>query len=106
MGKLNEALQLLAHLGIAHGDAPTKQAHGGKNGKATKRGPGRYAVGGEPGTRIAKQRPQRAYAALMAAWASKRVTNWNGFADKHGACTFVGQPRRVWLAGISAQRGY
>lgn len=26
--------------------------------------------------------------------------------DAHGTFTLVGQPRRVWLAGISAQRGY
>lgn len=106
MGKLNEALQLLAYLGIAHGDAPSKQAHGGKNGKATKSGPGRYPVGGEPGTRIAKQRPQRAYVALMAAWAS-RVIQIPEYSDSHGAFTLVGKnPRRKWLAGVSSQRGY
>jgi hypothetical protein len=79
----------------------------------------------------------RAYVALMAAWASKRVPKWEGPRDEHGAYTLVGsvyemegedlQPtsrehlfggsvangghtqytaRRIWLAGVSAQRGY
>ena len=26
--------------------------------------------------------------------------------DGHGAVTFVGKPRRVWLGGVSSQRGY
>lgn len=60
----------------------------------------------------------RAYVALTAAWASKRVVKWDGARDEHGAYTLVGseyigvdggdtyRPRRKWLAGISAQRGY
>lgn len=57
----------------------------------------------------------RAYVALCAAWAQKRVINWKGKRDEHGAFTLVGRGelpgvgidgRRVWLAGISAQRGY
>jgi hypothetical protein len=49
----------------------------------------------------------RAYVALCAAWAQKRVTTPN----THGAITFIGGRdsegnRRVWLGGISAQRGY
>jgi hypothetical protein len=77
----------------------------------------------------------RAYVALVAAWASKRETNWKGPRDEHGAYTCVGSmyavigmrpdessehvfeagqddgepfytARRKWLAGISAQRGY
>lgn len=57
----------------------------------------------------------RAYVALCEAWAQKRVINWKGGRDEHGAYTLVGRGempngrtdgRRVWLAGISAQRGY
>lgn len=58
----------------------------------------------------------RSYVALMAAWASKRIVNWKGLRDEHGAYTLVGlgtihaesgrKWRRKWLAGISAQRGY
>ena len=52
----------------------------------------------------------RAYVALMAAWASKRVPKWSGSRDANGApFTLVGRnpdgTRRIWLAGISAQRG-
>jgi hypothetical protein len=72
----------------------------------------------------------RASDALMAAWASKRVTKAK-LRDEHGAYTLVGRPyeldgikpgphehehsgssdgvyvvQRKWLAGISAQRGY
>ena len=104
-----------------------------KNASATKSGPGRYHKGGKPASRIGKARPVRAYAALMAAWASKRVTKAK-HRDEHGAYTPVGgtytieggtpsksehvmaagvgdgegfyTARRIWLAGISAQRGY
>ena len=64
---------------------------------------------GDMGKRI------RAYVALCAAWAQKRVINWKGRRDEHGAYTLVGRGelpngvtdgRRMWLAGISAQRGY
>jgi hypothetical protein len=48
----------------------------------------------------------RAYVALMAAWASKRIVNWNGARDEHGAYTITGSGGRKWLGGISAQRGY
>lgn len=73
--------------------------------------------------------------ALMAAWAAKRVTNWQGPRDgAGGAYTLTGSAytvqgatpttrdhvmsagvgdgegfytaRRIWLAGISAQRGF
>jgi hypothetical protein len=57
----------------------------------------------------------RAYVALIAAWASKRITK-AAHRDKHGAYTLVGRHpwagvegvsgRRIWLGGISAQRGY
>ena len=93
-----------------------------KHSSATKSGPGRYSKHGEPGTRITKQRKKtRAYVALMAAWASKVVPKWEGPRDEYGAYTLVGRnpvtkytpdnikshmPRRMWLAGISAQRGY
>lgn len=105
-----------------------------KRASATKRGPGRYGTGGEPGNRIAKARPIRAYKALMAAWAAKRVAKWQGPRDEHGVVFLIGKPyalegahptsrelvlegwvdgdefgytvQRKWLAGISAQRGY
>lgn len=75
----------------------------------------------------------RASDALMAAWASKRVTK-TALRDEHGALTLVGKPyelvnvhpttrefvlsggvdgddffytvQRKWLAGVSAQRGF
>lgn len=101
---------------------------------ATKRGPGRKHRAGAPGTRLTKARPQRAYVALMAAWASKRITKAE-VRDENGAYVCVGPvyevegmapdtsrehvtaswvhgedmgytARRKWLAGISAQRGY
>lgn len=101
---------------------------------ATKRGPGRKHRAGEPGNRLTKARPQRAYVALMAAWAAKRITKAE-LRDEHSAYTLVGSTyevegmapdtsrehvtsswvhgedmgytaRRKWLAGISAQRGY
>lgn len=82
--------------------------------RATKKGPGRYHKGGEPGNRLTKERPMRAYLALLAAWAARRVSTWKGPFDKHGAFTWTGRirhpevtsARRPWLAGISAQRGY
>lgn len=68
-------------------------------GHATKKGPGRRHRGGKPGNRLAKERPLRAYKALMDAWAQKRIINWQGKRDERGAaCTMVGQnPRRVWV---------
>lgn len=101
---------------------------------ATKSGPGRKHRAGEAGNRLTKPRPQRAYVALMAAWAAKRITK-AALRDEHGAYTCVGPvyevegmgpdtdrehvtsswvhgeemgytARRKWLAGISAQRGY
>jgi hypothetical protein len=77
-----------------------------KRASATKSGPGRYAQHGKPGNRIGKARPVRAYKALLAAWAAKRVPKWEGKRDEHGAYTVVGFMGRKWLAGISAQRGY
>jgi hypothetical protein len=44
-----------------------------KNASATKKGPGRFHQGGEPGNRLKKQKPLRAYRALMAYFASKRT---------------------------------
>jgi hypothetical protein len=105
-----------------------------KRASATKAGPGRYHSGGEPGNRIGKDRPVRAYKALLAAWAAKRTTKWQGPRDEHGVVFLIGKPyalegvhptsrelvlegwvdgedygytvQRKWLAGISAQRGY
>lgn len=85
-----------------------------KRPSATKSGPGRYHQSGEPGTRISKPRKVRAYVALLAAWASKVVPKTTNHSDEHGAYTLIGKagridypsPRRKWLAGISAQRGY
>jgi hypothetical protein len=76
----------------------------------------------------------RAADALEAAWASKRIPNWKGPRDEHGALTLIGKPyelegvhptslevvlegwvdgeafgykvQRKWLAGVSAQRGF
>jgi hypothetical protein len=48
----------------------------------------------------------RAADALEASWASKRIPNWKGPRDAHGAYTTTGTAGRKWLAGISAQRGY
>lgn len=48
----------------------------------------------------------RAYVALCAAWAAKRVPKWEGRRDEHGAYTVTGSGGRKWLAGVSAQRGY
>jgi hypothetical protein len=105
-----------------------------RNASATKSGPGRKHRSGEPGNRLTKARPQRAYVALMAAWASKRITKAE-LRDEHGAYTCVGSTyevegmapdtdrehvisswvhgedmgytaRRKWLAGVSAQRGH
>lgn len=62
----------------------------------------------------------RAYKALMNAWASKRITK-APLRDEHGAYTLIGRHatkgpisftdaafsgRRMWVAGISSQRGY
>ena len=56
----------------------------------------------------------RAYKALMDAAASKRITKAR-LRDEHGAYTLVGRNelpngitggRRIWLAGVSAQRGF
>jgi hypothetical protein len=131
--KLNQAQRLLASIGLAVESDP-KHAHGSKNASATKAGAGRYHRAGEPGNRLTKPRPQRAYVALMAAWASKRITKTE-LRDEHGAYTCVGSTyevegmapdtdrehvtsswvhgddmgytaRRKWLAGVSAQRGH
>lgn len=110
----NAAQRLMESIG-APIDAIVKQAHGNKNASASKRGPGRYAESGKPGNRLSKDRKTRAYVALTAAWASKRVPNWKGDTDPTGAYTLIGRRfdpetgeylRRKWLAGISAQRGY
>ena len=76
-----------------------------KRASATKAGPGRYHRGGKPGNRISKDRPVRAYKALLAAWAARRPPTTAHSRDMHGAYTLTGN-RRIWLAGISAQRGY
>jgi hypothetical protein len=111
-----------------------KQPNENTNPSATKRGPGRYHRGGEPGAKLAKARPVRAFKALMDAAAQKRVTK-APLRDEHGAYTTVGRTyeiegmapdtnrehvtsswvhgddmgytaRRKWLAGISERRGY
>lgn len=60
-----------------------------RNASATKSGPGRFHKAGKPGTRIAKARPARAYRALMAAWAQRRITKAK-LHDGHGAYTLTG----------------
>ena len=113
---MNAAQRIHQAIGYAVGEPQHKQAHGNQTSSATKRGPGRYAKGGEAGSRISKARPQRAYRALMAAWAAKRVTKVER-RDEHGSFTYTGRRdtfahadredgRRKWLAGISAQRGF
>jgi hypothetical protein len=56
---------------------PTRSAMTGEhagNASATKSGPGRWHKAGAPGNRLSKQKPLRAYRALMAYFASKRIT--------------------------------
>lgn len=36
----------------------------------------------------------------------KHVQHKHPLRDQHGAYTYTGDPRRVWLAGVSAQKGY
>lgn len=131
--KPNAAQQILARLGVAIGEVEQKQAHGGKNASASKAGPGRYAVAGKPGARLTKGRKIRAYVALGAAWAAKRITKAK-LRDEHGAICLIGKRydiegihptsrevvltgwvdgeqfgytvQRKWLGGLSAQRGY
>lgn len=43
--------------------------------------------------------------ALANHFTRKRVPKW-AHRDEIGAYTTVGKPGRIWLAGISAQRGY
>jgi hypothetical protein len=45
-----------------------------KRASATKSGPGRYATHGEPGHRLTKQKPLRAFRALMRHFAGMRVS--------------------------------
>ena len=105
----NAAQRLYESIGVPT-QAEAKQAHGDRNAKASKAGPGRYHSGGEPGNRIGKDRPVRAYKALLAAWAARLQPTSMHQRDEHGAYTLVGKDwqgeKRMWLAGISAQRGY
>ncbi len=100
-----------------------------KHPSATKRGPSRYHSAVKSG----KAKKTNFAAALMAHWAAKRAGSKahkakHTLRDEHGAITLVGaridyiEPRgepsplvqrlgadkcrRVWLAGISAQRGF
>ena len=82
-----------------------KQRHG----HATKRGPGRIHKDGA--FRNGKTKKMGFADAVMNAAAKKRAGAMKfGLRDKHGALTLTGKPivgpRRMWLAGISAQRGY
>lgn len=86
---MNAAQRIHQAIGYAVGEPQHKQAHGNQTASATKRGPGRYAKHGDAGSRIVKPRPSRAYRALMAAWAAKRVTK-AALRDEHGAYTLVG----------------
>ena len=87
-----------------------------KRPSATKSGPGRYHSPVNSG----KAKKTNFAAALMAHWAAKRAesnkhkVNHNR-RDMHGAVTLTGgktwehgpeHTRRIWLAGISAQRGF
>ena len=82
---------------------------------ATKRGPARIHKDGTH--RNGKQKPAMSFAAGIAnAAANNRAEVIKGrtFHDENGAYTRVGRTlsfngetiRRMWLAGISAQRGY
>ena len=127
--QLNPAQQLLAHLGVAIGESGANDL----SPSSTKRGPGRKARHGKTGTRLTKTHKTRAYVALMAAWASKRVTK-APLRDEHGAYTLIGSEyevdganptsgehvirrwkgpdemgytaRRKWLGGVSERRGF
>lgn len=70
-----------------------------KRPSATKRGPGRYAQSGKPGNRLSKPRAIRAADALVAAWASKRVTK-APLRDEHGAYTLTGGTYTVEGEGL------
>jgi hypothetical protein len=104
------------------------------NGSATKRGPGRLHVQGD-GTKTMKQRKVRyADGAVQAQRQRNLAKPLHPLRDEHGAYTLTGSPVefvdcrpgagwreiggssgpdgftvtacRIWLAGISAQRGY
>lgn len=76
----------------------------------TKRGPGRIHENGTH--RNGKTKSMGFADAVMNSAAKKRAgaMKFFGLRDKHGAFTLTGKPivrpRRIWLAGISAQRGY
>lgn len=63
-----------------HGNGKAKSAprapstQHSKRASATKTGPGRYPTQGEPGNRLIKQKPLRAYRALMRHFAGMRST--------------------------------
>lgn len=104
-----------------------------RNASATKSGPGRFHESGKPGNRLTKAHKTRAYVALAAAWAAKRITKAK-LRDEHGAFCLIGKRydlegvhptsrevvlegwvdgdqfgytvQRKWLGGLSAQRGY
>jgi hypothetical protein len=73
---MNQAQQLLASIGVA-AITDKKQAHGGKNASATKAGSGRYPKSGAAGNRLTKQKPLRAYRALMRHFAGKRTGDYS-----------------------------
>lgn len=95
---MNQAQTLLTALGVAC-VPDEKKAHGSKNPCASKGGPGRFHRAGNPGNRITKDRPTRAYRALMAHWASKRITKAK-LRDEKGAYTLTG--RNVPVYGMNA----
>jgi len=64
---------------------------------ATKRGPGRKHRAGKPGHRLTKPHAMRAYVALMAAWAAKRITK-APLRDEHGAYTLTGSTYEMQAA--------
>lgn len=84
-----------------------KQAH------ATKRGPGRFHKNGT--TRGGKRDRVGGVGQFSAGLANSRARRQldalqrkhpNIPRDEHGAFTMIGDPKRKWLAGVSARRGF
>lgn len=107
----------------ANRDTPKRNKH------STKSGPGRRHAQGDGTKKTTKQKSAGAYSrGLQNAWNRKRqlrMAKLHPLRDEHGAITLTGGcqdyieigpygdfcdaspgPRRIWLAGISAQRGY
>lgn len=96
-----------------------RRAASNKIGREMRRDPNKGLVGARKRYRDSMResgsmgKRTRAYVALMAAWAARRIPKATR-RDENGSYSFVGrkyfpdgsQRRRMWLAGISAQRGF